>query len=328
MRRKSLNYFLEKCNKIHDFKYDYSQVRLFSKNARKNIVSIICPTHGQFKQSFGSHIEGHGCKLCRKEYLRNKFKKSVEYYKNEFGKVHGQLYDYSLYIEHTNELEKIDIICKTHGQFKQSSKQHRKGHGCPKCANKLRGRILQRDSVVERMNRIHKNKYDYSLYTKHISMESLIQIICPEHGMFKLKTHYHLKGAGCKKCQPESKGEIAVREYLQFRGIKYEIQKIFTDLKGVGGGILKFDIFLPAFTTCIEFDGNYHRKPIRGIEALEKMRQNDNIKNVFCKKEGINLIRVNCIRDIPRAINALFDYPINIDNLKYSPGYGWSAKIK
>lgn len=57
--------------------------------------------------------------------------------KNEFIEkailVHGNKYDYSLvdYIKGNNN---VTIVCKKHGEFLQSSSEHLKGKGCPKCS--------------------------------------------------------------------------------------------------------------------------------------------------------------------------------------------------
>jgi very-short-patch-repair endonuclease len=53
--------FINKSNKIHNFKYDYSQT--IYENS-KNKVKIICPEHGIFKQSPNHHLRGEGCPNC------------------------------------------------------------------------------------------------------------------------------------------------------------------------------------------------------------------------------------------------------------------------
>ena len=57
-KTKDLKYYLEKFKKIHNNKYDYSFVKM------KKIITIICPIHGKFKQSFLNHSNGNGCKKC------------------------------------------------------------------------------------------------------------------------------------------------------------------------------------------------------------------------------------------------------------------------
>lgn len=47
---------------IHGNKYDYSKVKYIND---KNKIIIICPEHGEFKQSPGDHKRGQGCPKCK-----------------------------------------------------------------------------------------------------------------------------------------------------------------------------------------------------------------------------------------------------------------------
>ena len=55
------NEFIELAKQIHDDKYDYSKVEY---NGYQNYVTIICPIHGEFKQTPDSHLHGSGCSKC------------------------------------------------------------------------------------------------------------------------------------------------------------------------------------------------------------------------------------------------------------------------
>lgn len=54
--------FIEKAIEIHGNRYDYTKVNY--KNAHSKI-SIICRTHGFFKQTPNSHLRGRGCRKCK-----------------------------------------------------------------------------------------------------------------------------------------------------------------------------------------------------------------------------------------------------------------------
>jgi len=54
--------FIMKAKIIHNNKYEYSLVEY--KNAHTNII-IICPKHGEFKQTPSCHLNGHGCSICK-----------------------------------------------------------------------------------------------------------------------------------------------------------------------------------------------------------------------------------------------------------------------
>lgn len=58
------------------------------------------------------------------------------YFINKMINVHNRKYDYSLLIYKTLS-DKIKIICKSHGEFKQTAGAHSMGQGCPKCGDKV-----------------------------------------------------------------------------------------------------------------------------------------------------------------------------------------------
>ena len=57
-----LNYFIEKSNQIHNFKYDYS---LSEYKLSRVKIKIICPIHDIiFEQTPNHHMKGVGCPIC------------------------------------------------------------------------------------------------------------------------------------------------------------------------------------------------------------------------------------------------------------------------
>ena len=57
--------FIEKSQKIHGDKYDYSKVE-YANNRVK--VTITCPIHGDFKQKPLDHLHGSGCPECGRKF--------------------------------------------------------------------------------------------------------------------------------------------------------------------------------------------------------------------------------------------------------------------
>jgi len=47
--------------------------------------------------------------------------------------IHNNKFDYSK-VEYKNRLEKVEIVCPTHGSFFQNMKYHLSGAGCLQCA--------------------------------------------------------------------------------------------------------------------------------------------------------------------------------------------------
>lgn len=123
-RNLTQNDIIVKFKKIHGDKYDYSKV-IFNKMKEK--VCIICPEHGEFWQTPQKHISGHGCPICG-----GTAKLATQTFIKKSNDIHKFKYDYSL-AKYINNKEYVDIICPTHGLFKQLPYNHLNGHGCPKC---------------------------------------------------------------------------------------------------------------------------------------------------------------------------------------------------
>lgn len=60
--------FIQKANKVHHFKYDYSNT-LYDSSRDK--VRIKCPIHGEFTQKANNHLNGCGCPKCKQSKLEN-----------------------------------------------------------------------------------------------------------------------------------------------------------------------------------------------------------------------------------------------------------------
>jgi hypothetical protein len=86
----------------------------------------------------------------------------------------------------------------------------------------------------------------------------------------------------------KSTGEIAVEKTLKKLGLTFEKQKMFKNCKLQLP--LRFDFYVPSLNTCIEYDGEYHYKDIRG--TLEYTQIRDAIKNKYCAENNIALIRI------------------------------------
>lgn len=62
-KRLTTNEFIIRAKKIHGNKYDYSLVNYINNKTK---VKIICPTHGEFEQSFIKHcVRKNGCPVCK-----------------------------------------------------------------------------------------------------------------------------------------------------------------------------------------------------------------------------------------------------------------------
>jgi hypothetical protein len=130
--------FETKANLIHGGSYDYSKSVY---NGYTENVIIICPMHGQFEQKPHTHLRGNGCPCCRRHKLRTAFASSKEDFVEKAKIAHENSYDYSS-VEYVNNVTKVCIICKKHGEFWQSPSSHiNMKCGCPKCKKKEESKL-------------------------------------------------------------------------------------------------------------------------------------------------------------------------------------------
>jgi len=286
--------FITKSKNIHHGnKYDYSKV-IYKKAVLK--VCIICPIHGEFHQRPTDHLSGNGCKKC--EVDRQRLNREDFISRSDI--IHKRKYDYSK-VYYKSTPEKVQIICPKHGDFWQRAGDHLKGANCPTCGHMAtaKGLTLTQEEFIDKARNIHRDKYDYSL-VKYKKSKVKVCIICSTHGKFFQSPGDHLQGKGCIKCN-FSKGELAISDWLQDNNFEYEHQYSYPDLRGRGNQILAFDFYVSNKNLLVEFDGEQHFKPVRfngissekAIKNFKKTKYNDALKNQYCNKNSIPLLRIS-----------------------------------
>jgi len=195
-KEKKINDFINKLNKIHNYKYNYSLVTDISKS---KIIKVICPKHGVFEIKKAEHLKGYGCFQCLKN---NKFIEKAK-------KIYNDQYDYSI-SEYKTSSSKIKIICKKHGIFEITPHKHLK-YGCFKCKKEKKD-ILTFENGIEYLKKHNKKKYDYSLVK--FEKNKKIEVICLKHGKFFIDFKLHLNGKICPECKKDihEKNMIEIRK--------------------------------------------------------------------------------------------------------------------
>jgi len=122
--------FIIKAIGVHGNMYNYTKTNYTNKRTN---VTIICKIHGVFKQLPLNHTTGRGCPKCGTEKQASKITMTQEDYIKKAKEVHGDRYDYSKIVYKAMRY-KVLIICKIHGEFKQTSGEHILGSNCPKCS--------------------------------------------------------------------------------------------------------------------------------------------------------------------------------------------------
>jgi len=273
-------HFIQKAEKIHGDRYDYSLVK-YKNNKTK--VKIICPVHGVFEQTPGNHINlKHICPKCSYETRNESKKLTTEQFIEKAKTVHGDKYDYSL-VKYKNARTKVKIICTDHGVFEQIPNSHLKNHGCPKCKYKKLSslNIDNNDLFVKKSNTIHNNKYDYSLVEYKTTWDK-VKIICPVHGVFEQTPNAHIQGQGCPKCACIiSKQETELQSFIS----SLDIECIFNDRQLITP--YELDIVIPSYNIAIEYNGLYWHGEQQGKGSKYHLN-----KYNLCKEKGYRLIQI------------------------------------
>jgi hypothetical protein len=208
--KKTTKEFISEAQKIFGAKYDYSKV--VYKNSSDKVI-IICPKHGEFLKAPQKHLTGQGCRVCS-GYI----KLDQKSFESRAKETHGDKYNYTKSVVKEKN-DKVVIICKLHGEFRQLPGNHISGQGCPECGKLSRG-ASQRYSLKQflfSVKRVHGNKYDYSK-VKYFNSQTKIEVICPTHGSFMMKANSHANGQGCSVCgRIEANKNIALT-YSEFLG--------------------------------------------------------------------------------------------------------------
>ena len=307
--------FIKKSNEVHgEGSYDYSKVNYVNIYTE---VIIICPKHGEFKQIPNNHLRGEGCFLCAVEQGKSFLRLTTKEFVENSNKIHGfGRYDYSK-VEYINNYTEVTIICHNHEEpyeFTQAPTNHLSGEGCPICGIEKRAKTHKSttEKFIERANVVQGyGSYNYSK-VEYIGNHINVIIIFPKHGEFKQTPSAHLQGQGCPTCR-ESKGEQKIRLFLIERNIEFEREKRFNDCRNFFP--LPFDFYLPQYNLCIEFDGVQHFVPCsfthkstkeERLENLKKVQIRDNIKNEYCEKNKIGLLRINNIKNVEKELTKYF----------------------
>lgn len=244
-RTKTTKWFIKQAKKIHNNKYNYS-LTVYKNTITK--ITIICPNHGEFKQTPNGHLQGRGCPKCGGSKLL-----TTEECIKQFKQVHGNKYDYSL-VKYKNAKSKINVICLLHGTWLIKPTNHLSGYGCPDCGG---SKPLDKKTFVFRAKKIHGTKYNYKL-VKYINLHSKVTILCKLHGVFKQRPMAHVNLAqGCPKCnytisKPEAEWLDSLNIPKNYRNKTIKVNNKRFNVDG----------FDPKTNTVYEFNGDYwHGNP-------------------------------------------------------------------
>lgn len=232
--------------------------------------------------------------------------KFIEKSQNVHSDVDGNpKYDYSL-VDYKGSDVPVNIICPKHKEkwmeetgneyFSMRPSKHLSGQGC---------KFDYRESIIKYSDSdLEKEASKYKTAAEFKKNSFLQWNSAQKRGeeFYKSITSHFVP-------EKESAGEKLVAKILVENGLIDPTcvlsrscenrEKTFNDCHNTKKGKycrpLKFDFYIPKTNTLIEYDGEQHFKPSKkyGGEKFETTIENDKIKNEYCLKNNINLIRIH-----------------------------------
>lgn len=270
-------------------------------------VKCKCRIDGHIWDAFPENLlKGHGCPECsrkRVSYINTKT------HDNFIADVKRLSPTISILSKYNGSSSKVKCKCNIcNNEWSTVATNLINGKGCPSCGLKRRISAITK-SHEEFVSQMRKINPDIAIIGDYVNTSVPIKCRCKiDNNIWDATPANLLRGTACPACQ-NSHGEKAVSDVLNDLGIKYVTQYRFVDCKKIR--TLPFDFYLPDFSTCIEYDGQQHYRPVtfggctieQAIDAHARTKENDHIKNQYCQNNNINLIRIkysdiNNIRNI------------------------------
>lgn len=244
-----------------------------------------------FECEANSFKNGQRCSHCldRGAWHRVPYEKFLD----RLRQAHGD--DITLLSPYTGYRDSIRVTSESCGHVWISWPQNlAKGHGCHECARMSIGKSnrLSHEEFAEFVEK--EGRGDYVLLSDYETTEKPVEFLHKSCGRtYTTRPATFRSGSRCPHCAA-SKGEVAVRLKLLDIGLKFEEQATFDDLKYKNKLRFDFAVYSRDNVYCvIEYDGKHHYEEIPYFkENFELTKKRDAIKNEYCRKNNIPLIRI------------------------------------
>lgn len=286
------NEFLEKIKQVHG-----TDIEILEEYKNRRIKILVKHKCGyQWNSNPETLSKGHGCPIC----AGNK-KKTTAIIKKEVYSLVGCEYEVvGEYINtHTPILFKHNKCGK---EFVMSPKAFiHQGQRCPneRYFKSAQSNSTPFENVIKKVKLLGKGDYEIvGEYMKASKKTTFIHKICGKE--FEMApTRFINGGIRCPHCY-RSKGEEVIRDYLLLYNIEFKEQYKIKECRNMRPLPFDFAIFNEnKLKYLIEYDGSQHYsiKFTNSSKEFERIKFNDQIKNDFCKKNNIILIRLKYVRN-------------------------------
>ena len=301
-------------NKIH--KHNPNIIINTSFTTTKVYYNCTCNICGHNWNAKGENLtNGQGCPNCA---IQNRLITDEEYKKRLYDKYGENIICLDAYIGGKKKLKYHCNICGHNWSAQPCSVLHLM-YGCPNCTNKINGKN-HRITKEEFLTRVDKNSPTLNILTGYTISSDRLKVECKlcKYTWTPLASHV-MNGLSCPNCCEKSKGELKIKHYLEKTGIVFKSQFKFEALKGINGGSLSYDFYLPEHNTLIEFQGEQHEKPIKyfgGEEHFKIQQEHDKRKRNYANLHNINLLEIWYYEDVEEKLDKYFNNLNNNLNLE------------
>lgn len=238
----------------------------------------------KYEAPASSFLRGKRCRKCTNEIRGKSRMKSEETFTQEVFNLVGD--EYRLLERYKGDRQPISILHTLCGhEYKVIPSGFLRGTRCPKCS--IRYSPTDRE-FKDRVKKLVGNEYIFlGKYKKVAEKMKVVHTTCGYE--YSVSPNGFFNGNRCPSCRL-SKGEEKVRVVLEKMSVVYVREKSFQ-----ATGEKRFDFFIPKINAIIEYDGEQHYRPIEffgGKKTFEDTQKSDRIKNEFCKRNGIELLRI------------------------------------
>ena len=235
------------------------------------------------------------------EKLENRFKeKLLERFPNkEFEYINGYVDRSTKCIFKCNSCGNDNFICTPSTML-----SIRKSNNCDKCKDSNAP-----SKKSGEMNFRQRLAHGYTILGKYTNNKDPLKIRhekCDSVFMY-IPNHINMVPSGkiCPYCKSEKSSIQSgiVNKFFKIRGIDYEVEKSFEGLYNKRK--LKLDFYVESLNIAIEVDGKQHDPNSNSI--FDNLIINDQIKDKFCKENGIKLYRIKHTHDAFKAMYEIFE---------------------
>lgn len=184
--------------------------------------------------------------------------------------------------EYINSKTKLQFKCPSGHLVEKTPSSFKASPSCSECKG-----------LIKRFLKLIKEK-EYLLFNEPI-LNTKAKVVCPNKHIWNVFPIKFIEGKECPECKiPESKGEVAVRNFLTDMKVTFYSQYRISELPK-----RKFDfLFLcNGVLHVLEFDGEQHFKYTPHFhsskESFKESQKIDRVKTVIALKAGYRVIRID-----------------------------------